>query len=236
MAAISLGKVSLAITGDYDATTEYQPLDMVFYDNSSYVAVAPVVGELPPNSSKWQIFAKSVNDTDIYNIIDIVFSDVEFDVPRLTIEEHNGDNWLTYYDSEGESPHYLKPLGAMRYKVIERDDNNPNEVNSCTDENTIYKVYLRSGVVTNGWADVICVYNIASVVQYAMTTSKFIIFRKAPYSGGTIGTWESWDYIPTREKVLELIPKATDLTADNGYTTPAQVRQIIAEVMQSNEE
>jgi len=54
---ISAGRVLLMPKGDYDPTTTYEMLDIVSYNGSSYIAKSTTIGNLPTNTTYWQLSA-----------------------------------------------------------------------------------------------------------------------------------------------------------------------------------
>lgn len=54
---VSAGRVLLMPKGEYDATTPYSLLDLVSYNGSSYVAKKSTTGNLPTNTTYWQLSA-----------------------------------------------------------------------------------------------------------------------------------------------------------------------------------
>jgi hypothetical protein len=54
---ISAGRVLLMPKGDYDSTTTYEMLDIVSYNGSSYIAKGTTTGNLPTNTTYWQLSA-----------------------------------------------------------------------------------------------------------------------------------------------------------------------------------
>ena len=50
----TLGPVGLNPLGDYNSQTEYEKLDVVLYQGSSYVALKPAQGIVPTNAEYWQ--------------------------------------------------------------------------------------------------------------------------------------------------------------------------------------
>lgn len=58
----SAGRVLLLFKGDYDANVTYSPMDVVIYGVSSYVCKVESTGNLPTNSTYWQIFAKGLSN------------------------------------------------------------------------------------------------------------------------------------------------------------------------------
>ena len=56
------GRVLIKFRGNYDSTVSYSPLDAVFYpeENSTYVCKTQSLGNLPTNTTYWQIMAKGL--------------------------------------------------------------------------------------------------------------------------------------------------------------------------------
>lgn len=54
---ISAGRVLLMPKGDYDPTATYEMLDIVSYNGSSYIAKGTTTGNLPTNTTYWQLSA-----------------------------------------------------------------------------------------------------------------------------------------------------------------------------------
>lgn len=54
---ISAGRVLLMPKGDYDPTVTYELLDIVSYNGSSYIAKGTTTGNLPTNTTYWQLSA-----------------------------------------------------------------------------------------------------------------------------------------------------------------------------------
>ena len=53
-----LGRVLIVMKGEYNNTEEYEKLDVVTYDGSSYIAKKDTVGNLPTNTEFWDLLAK----------------------------------------------------------------------------------------------------------------------------------------------------------------------------------
>ena len=80
MAIIDLGKVSITWRGAYDGSTAYTPKDAVVYNNASYICIANTTGNLPTDTSYWNVMAaKGVDGTDLTTTLttqgDIVYRD-----------------------------------------------------------------------------------------------------------------------------------------------------------------
>ncbi len=54
MAEYNLGRVGLVIKGEYDNTTQYKKLDVVFFNGRTYVAKRDAKGQEPTNTVYWQ--------------------------------------------------------------------------------------------------------------------------------------------------------------------------------------
>ncbi len=60
-----LGRVLIVMKGEYNNTEEYEKLDVVTYDGSSYIAKKDTVGNLPTNTEFWDLLAKKGDDNAI---------------------------------------------------------------------------------------------------------------------------------------------------------------------------
>lgn len=58
MAKQILGRVSIILKGEYNSTTNYQKLDIVSYNGSSYACLQDCVGVLPTDTNYWQLVAE----------------------------------------------------------------------------------------------------------------------------------------------------------------------------------
>ena len=59
MASLNLGRVGLVLRGDWSATTNYVPLDVVTYNGNSFAAKAASINTLPTNTTYWQPLAQN---------------------------------------------------------------------------------------------------------------------------------------------------------------------------------
>ena len=80
MAIIDLGKVSITWRGTYAGGTAYTPKDAVVYNNASYICIANTTGNLPTDTTYWNVMAaKGVDGTDVGTTIttqgDILYRD-----------------------------------------------------------------------------------------------------------------------------------------------------------------
>lgn len=58
MAKTNLGKVSLTPKGQYNATTQYERLDIVQYEGNSYIVLLPTLGVTPTVSANYMLMAR----------------------------------------------------------------------------------------------------------------------------------------------------------------------------------
>ena len=62
MAKNSLGRIGFVFKGTYNNEKEYTPMDVVYYDGSSYICTQPTRNNFPTDNNYWDILVKSVND------------------------------------------------------------------------------------------------------------------------------------------------------------------------------
>lgn len=67
MAKQILGKVVPIAKGEYNSSTQYEILDIVTHNGSSYIAKTNVKGQTPTNTTYWQLLAK-VGDKPVYGV------------------------------------------------------------------------------------------------------------------------------------------------------------------------
>lgn len=61
MAQINAGRVRFVSRGEYNNTSQYFPLDLVNYNGNSYFAKENTTGNLPTDTTKWQLIAEKGN-------------------------------------------------------------------------------------------------------------------------------------------------------------------------------
>ena len=61
----SAGRVLLIGKGEYDASTQYSPMDWVTYNGSSYVCKQTSTGNVPTNTTYWQLMASKGTDGEV---------------------------------------------------------------------------------------------------------------------------------------------------------------------------
>lgn len=65
MAQVNAGRVRFVSRGEYNNATQYYTFDLVNYNGSSYYAKENTLGNLPTDSTKWQLVAEKGNKGDI---------------------------------------------------------------------------------------------------------------------------------------------------------------------------
>lgn len=58
----NLGRVGMNVRGEYSPTIAYQPMDIVTYQNGSYMAKVATTGSAPANTSKWDKLMQGSSD------------------------------------------------------------------------------------------------------------------------------------------------------------------------------
>lgn len=81
------GKVAITPKGEWNANTAYTKLDLVFYDNASYVAIQPSTGVEPTNTSYWMLVVQSAGGADLDGIIN---GDIQVGNAK-TLDGHEAD-------------------------------------------------------------------------------------------------------------------------------------------------
>lgn len=61
MAQVNAGRVRFVSRGEYNNSTQYYLFDLVNYEGSSYVAIANTLGNVPTNTTYWQLIAQKGN-------------------------------------------------------------------------------------------------------------------------------------------------------------------------------
>lgn len=58
MAQVNAGRVRFVGRGEYNNSTQYYVFDLVNYNGNSYYAKADTIGNLPTNTTYWQLVAE----------------------------------------------------------------------------------------------------------------------------------------------------------------------------------
>jgi len=103
----TLGPVGLNPLGDYNSQTEYEKLDVVLYQGSSYVALKPVQGIVPTNAEYWQ---KLVSGGVSRDEVPLIFNTVAEMKSAEDLVIGDIAQTLGYYESNDG--------GAGEYKIV----------------------------------------------------------------------------------------------------------------------
>lgn len=63
------GKVAITPKGNWSSGISYQKLDLVYYNNASYVSIQPSTGVVPTNTTYWMLVLQSASEADLEAII-----------------------------------------------------------------------------------------------------------------------------------------------------------------------
>lgn len=142
---ITLGPVGLNPLGEYNSETEYEKLDVVLYQGSSYVALQTVQGIVPTNTEYWQkLVSGGVGVDDIVDNLDSSSIDKPLSARQgkiLNDEKRQKYNWKLsqpYLNTENGTFVLIQADG----KVILEDCGNPGQ-------DTLLRNFLASKQVTH---------------------------------------------------------------------------------------
>lgn len=117
----NLGRVVPLFKGNYDAATTYGFLDVVFYDNSSFVALDTTTGNLPTDTEHWLPVALKGTTQDLTpEQMNTVISTVESYITTNTIV----DNLSSTATNKSLSANQGKILGDEVFQYVYLNNNN----------------------------------------------------------------------------------------------------------------
>jgi len=99
MATVNLGRIKFVWQGAYNGATAYVADDVVSYNGSSYICILASTGNLPTNTTYWNLMAQT--GTDITSIAGLAQGDVLY---------YNGTSWVRL--GAGTSGQFLKTNGS----------------------------------------------------------------------------------------------------------------------------
>ena len=195
MAIIDLGKVSITWRGAYAGGTAYTPKDAVVYNNASYICIANTTGNLPTDTTYWNVMAaKGVDGTDIGTTLttqgDILYRDGS-GLQRLAAGT-NGQ--LLKTGGAGANPSWTDaPSGVV--KKIEQFTNNTRASLSSTTAKTI--MWNSSFTTTTASSKVLIQVLIAKLGSAAGAFNCGIEWNGTNYDGTAHYTYENSDNYAT---------------------------------------
>jgi len=104
MATVNIGNIKFTWQGAYNGSTAYAVDDIVSYNGSSYVCILASTGNLPTDTTYWNVMAQG--GTDITSITGLAQGDILY---------YNGTDWVRL--GAGTSGYYLKTQGASANPV-----------------------------------------------------------------------------------------------------------------------
>lgn len=99
MATVNIGNIKFTWQGAYNSSTAYAIDDIVSYNGSSYVCILASTGNLPTNTTYWNVMAQG--GTDITSISGLAQGDILY---------YNGTDWVRL--GAGTSGQFLKTQGT----------------------------------------------------------------------------------------------------------------------------
>jgi hypothetical protein len=154
--------VSIVPRGVYSAITQYNVGDSVSYGVSSYVAMAPTIGNVPTNTAYWQLLAEGMDTAGIEDIVGAMVTDT------ATID-------MTYNSGTKKISSDIVANSITDTQV--------NKISLTKIEDAQNKNYESSVLTTNNVVTNILAVNCA-VESSILMEAKFVARR----TGGTAGT------------------------------------------------
>ena len=143
-----LGKVSMVMRGEYNNETEYNNLDVVTYDGSSYVAKGPTLGNLPTDPIFWVLLAKK-GDNKVFDSLQKLkeyskFLNVGDNVKTLGYYELNDGGGADYHITDTlDETKYQEQIGDLYAELIIKNDTiNFKQLGAKCNEKIDCKPYL----------------------------------------------------------------------------------------------
>lgn len=152
----------LVPTGEYDPTRTYEVCESVSFGISSYVAILQTTGNLPTNTTYWQLLAEGSNAAGLENLVGSMMTDS----PTIDFT----------YNSTNET---------IKADIVANsiDDTKVNKISPVKIEDAQNKNYENSILTTNNVATNLFSLNVAT--DCSMLLEAKIVARRV---GGTAGT------------------------------------------------
>jgi len=172
MATVNLGLIKFRWQGAYAGGTAYVKDDVVSYNGSSYVCILASTGNLPTDTTYWNVMAEAGTDADIASIAGLAQGDILY---------YNGTAWVRL--GAGTSGQVLQTNGTGA---------NPSWGDvSGTFKSMNYTIYGQQQVVGGVSSANSKFTNLAVTVTPQSASSKFLI--SATINGETFDS--PWDYV-----------------------------------------
>lgn len=231
------GRVAMIPKGDYDATVTYQILDIVRYNDASYVAKKSSTGMLPTDTEYWMLM------TQDGLLVDDAFSETSTNPVQNKVVNEAIQNIVSGTTPAGDSEK-LGGKGAMEYALVEEIKSNSlwNELTSGFDLNnalgryrassgTIVKSLLNlpptitSGEVSVVWypTDSANLYGVQEL-RYTHANGDLELWRRMRQNT----VWGEWECLATTADLANYFPLTGGevgqvICKTSGGTTPLKV-------------
>ena len=120
MATVNIGNIKFTWQGAYNSSTAYAIDDIVSYNGSSYVCILASTGNLPTNTTYWNVMAQG--GTDITSISGLAQGDILY---------YNGTDWVRLgagtsgqvlqTGGTGANPSWVDSSGGKILQVVRQD-------------------------------------------------------------------------------------------------------------------
>jgi len=187
MATIDIGKIKPVFKGTYDNSTAYVLDDIVYYNGSSYVAKTSTTGNLPTDTTKWNILASGSGG--------IWDSTLSLGSASQQLRVNSGASALEFYTPTPVSTDFVH-LGTTTASNV----SSINFDGLFTSDYDVYKIFFHNIYSASGGSDYYIKYREGGSTQ---TGSYVYHLNQEGYNNGGInsagytGAWPSGtaDYI-----------------------------------------
>ena len=176
----NLGRVVPIFKGDYSATTTYNFLDVVFYDNSSFVALDTTTGNLPTDTTHWlPVALKGITQNPTPAQIQEIISTVETYITTNTIV----DNLTSNNTDKSLSAKQGYVLGTIVGTIVSEGKGSGNLVSRRVDNilpNHTYRVYVQNPTINRSDIPTSSSTSILFTVAYYDTQNNPVYYFQIP--------------------------------------------------------
>ena len=138
MAIIDLGKVSITWKGAYAGGTAYTPKDAVVYNNASYICIANTTGNLPTDTTYWNVMAaKGVDGTDLTSTLTTQGDVVYRDGSGLARLGFGTDGHVLTTKGTDANPIWAAAVGGKVLQVVSAFDNDLHDYSGTNVDNPV---------------------------------------------------------------------------------------------------
>lgn len=242
-----LGKVSVILKGEYNASTTYVKLDIITYQGESYIAKTTTVGNLPTNTEYWDKLAEKgytpIKGTDYWtaseqsDIVNSAKTGVETEIqPTLTEIGNTASSADTKADTAISTANTAKSIadGANQTVSFENYSNMITQINNFS--NTKYRAGQNIMIRTDGVPD-LWVYSVEETsIPYtyvddetfanAVTSNVYVqvgYYRLSPLETQKV---DLTDYVTNTDYATSITGGVVKVTSSNGIDINSSTGQI----------